>query len=308
MMTGEGVNKSGDRLIFVASLLVFLLLLAFPAAVADGVRSGLSLSYRAVIPAVFPSIVLTSLLFSRSGGLIERTVGRVFSRLFRVSPRGAVAYVAGLLAGFPVGAVTVANDVKTGRLTKSEGEYLLSFVNNTGPAFLVGGIGVGTFGSARVGWSLYLLQIAVSLAVGLLFRPRRSFPITCRENPGTGGIDPVTAIVSASGTSVGIVGFVCFFSALSSLISRFLPFGLPLAAASALLEVGTGAARAASLASPFPAYPLVAFAVCFSGLSVHFQTISAVKDAGIVAKKYLRAKMTAGVLSFVLASIICLTK
>ena len=101
MMTGEGVNKNGDRLLFVASLLVFLLLLAFPAAVADGVRSGLSLSYRAVIPAVFPSIVLTSLLFSRSGGLIERTVGRVFSRLFRVSPRGAVAYVAGA-CGYPL--------------------------------------------------------------------------------------------------------------------------------------------------------------------------------------------------------------
>ena len=307
MMTGEGVNKSGDRLLFVASLLVFLLLLAFPAAVADGVRSGLSLSYRAVIPAVFPSIVLTSLLFSRSGGLIERTVGRVFSRLFRVSPRGAVAFFAGLLAGFPVGAITVGNDVGTGRLSREEGEYLLTFVNNTGPAFLVGGIGVGLFGSARIGWALYGLQIAVALSVGLLFRPRRPFPIGRAKRPTASGIDPVSAIVSASETSVRIVGFVCFFSALSSLLSRFLPAGLPLACVSALLEVGCGAARAEALAFRFPGFPLTAFAVCFSGLSIHCQTLSFVKEAGIDPKRYLAAKLTAGALAFLLSCLFCLT-
>lgn len=307
MMTGEGVKKSGDRLLFVASLLVFLLLLAFPAAVADGVRAGLSLCYRAVLPAVFPSIVLTSLLFSRSGGWIEGTVGRVFSRLFRVSPRGAVAFVAGLLAGFPLGALVAANDVKAGRLSRGEGEYLLTFVNNTGPAFLVGGIGIGLFGSARIGWTLYGLQIAVALSVGLLFRPRRAFPTRAREFPTGNGIDPVSAIASASETAVGIVGFVCFFSALSSLLSLFLPVGLPLCVASALLEVGCGAARASTLAFPFPAFPLVAFAVCFSGLSVHCQTISVVKEAGLDAKRYLAAKLTAGALAFLLSCLLCLT-
>ena len=307
-MAVENVKKSGDRFLFIASLLVFLLLLAFPAVVADGVRAGLSLCYRAVLPAVFPSIVLTSLLFARSGGMIERTVGRVFSRLFRVSRRGGVAFVAGLLAGFPVGAVIVANDVKAGRLSREEGEYLLTFVNNTGPAFLIGGIGVGLFDSARLGWMLYILQIPVSLSVGFLYRPRRPNPKVCRKIPASDGIDPVSAIASASETAVGIVGFVCFFSALSSLFSLFIPTGLPHAVSSALLEVGTGAARASTLAFPFPAFPLVAFAVCFSGLSVHFQTLSVVKKAGLGAKRYFRAKLTAGFLAFFIASFFCLTK
>lgn len=308
MMTDAKVKKSGDRLLFFSSLAGFLLILAFPTVVADGVRSGLALSYRAVLPAVFPSIVLTSLLFSRSGGLLENTVGRVFSRLFRVSPRGVVAWIAGLFAGFPVGAVTVANDVKAGRLTKSEGEYLLSFVNNTGPAFLVGGIGVGLFGSARLGWALYAIEIPVSVAVGLCFRPRA--PLSSRSDFSSTGdaLDPVSAIVSATETAVRIVGFVCFFSAVSSLLSLLLPAGLPLAVATAALEVGSGAARAASLSFPFPAFPLAAFAVCFSGLSVSCQTVAVVKEAGLDAKMHRKGKIAAGALAFILSSLFCLTK
>ena len=307
MMTEEKTKRRGDVFLFLISFFAFVLILAFPRVTADSVRSGLDLCFQTVVPAVFPSIVLSNLLFSRSFAPIEKTVGRLFSSLFRVSPRGAVAWTVGLLAGFPTGAITVSNDVKSGRLSQEEGEYLLSFVNNTGPAFLVGGIGVGLFGSAKIGWSLWLLQIPVSLFVALLFRPRERKTAVRTDGSVFRPVDPVSAIVRASETSVRIVGFVCFFSVVGALFSLFLTNGIALSFSSVLLEVGGGAKRAAALPFPFPALPLVSLSVCFSGLSVHFQTIEAIKEAGIRAKKYLMGKIASGLFGFLLALLLCLT-
>ena len=296
-----------DRILFLFFLVAFALILLFPQQTGDGVRTGLSLCYRAVIPAVFPSWILTTLLFSRPCKAIEQTVGRLFTRVFRVSPRGAVAWLAGLLSGFPVGAVTVANDVRSGQISREEGEYLLSFVNNTGPAFLVGGIGLGLFGSVRIGWALYLIQIPISLLVALLFRPHEEIRFNKTQNDEYPSSDPVGAITSAAEHCIRIAGFVCFFSVLSSLSSLFVPAGLPLAVLSSFFEVGSGASYAARLAFPLPAFPLVAFAVGFSGLSVHFQTLAAIRGTGIGTALYWKGKLISGAFCFMLFLFFCLT-
>ena len=308
MMDANTERRKGDRLLFLFSLLSFVLILRFPAVSRDGVRSGLLLCARTIVPSVFPSLILTDLLFSRPCVWIEKTVGRLFSFVFRVSCRGAVAWIAGLLSGFPVGAVTVANDVRRGALSREEGAYLLSFVNNTGPAFLVGGVGLGLFGSVRVGWTLYLTQIPVSLLVGLLFRPKKREVKRLTPNCSDPVADPVAAVVRASENCVRIAGFVCFFSVLSSFLSRFLREGTTLAVLASIMELGCGASHAARLAFPFPALPLVAFAVCFSGVSVHCQTVAALKGAEINYTGYLIGKTVSGAIAFLLSLLFCLTK
>ena len=307
-MKARAQRRNGDRLLFLFSFLAFVLILLFPAVAHDAVRSGLSLSARTVIPSVFPSLVLTDFLFSRPCDLIENTVGRVFSRVLRTSPRGAVAWIAGLLSGFPVGAVTVADDVRRGALSPEEGAYLLSFVNNTGPAFLIGGVGLGLFGSVRVGWTLYLLQIPVSLLVGLLFRPKKRKRSVAPPHLSDQIPDPVASIVRASENCVRIAGFVCFFSVLSALLSLLIPDGALLAALTSLLELGSGAVRSARLPFPFPALPLTAFAVCFSGVSVYCQTAAVLNGAGLSAKSYLRGKIASGLIAFLISLLFCLTK
>ena len=308
MKTSVTQGRREDSVLFFSSLFAFLFILLFPQRASDGVRTGLILCSRAVIPAVFPSMILTELLFSYPFGFLEKTVGKFFSKLFRISPRGVVSYLSGLLSGFPIGAKTVCEDVRCGYLSPEEGERLLVFCNNTGPAFLVGGVGVGLFGSARVGWFLYLLQIPVSIVVGIFNRPKESAPQRTVTDHRVHSHDPVGAIARAAHSCVSITGFVCFFSVLSSLLSSFLVNPNANALLSSFLEVGSGSSRAAALTAPFPALPITAFAVCFSGFSVHFQTISLLSPLGIRPERYLIGKTVSGVIAFFLTFLLTLDK
>ena len=62
---------------------------------------------------------------------------------------------------------------RRGSITASEGERLLGFCNNSGPAFIIGAVGSGVFGSVKIGLLLYAVHILSELAAGLFFRKRR---------------------------------------------------------------------------------------------------------------------------------------
>ena len=45
------------------------------------------------------------------------------------------------------------------KISKSDGEKLLVFTNNAGPIFILGTIGIGMYGSVKIGFLLYFLDL-----------------------------------------------------------------------------------------------------------------------------------------------------
>jgi hypothetical protein len=80
------------------------------------------------------------------------------------------AFALGIIGGYPVGAKTAISLYQKKLCTKEEAERLLGFCNNSGPAFILGVVGVGVFSSSRIGILLYLVHIFSSITVGFLFR------------------------------------------------------------------------------------------------------------------------------------------
>lgn len=60
-----------------------------------------------------------------------------FCRLFRTSENASFAIIAGFLCGYPMGAKVTADLLRQERISKTEGQYLLSFCNNTSPMFII---------------------------------------------------------------------------------------------------------------------------------------------------------------------------
>jgi sporulation integral membrane protein YlbJ len=146
-------------------------LLFFPQESVKAASDGMRLCIDVVIPSLFPFFVLSSLvvelgLAGSAGGLLSRITGL----LFRINGACASAVILGFVGGYPVGAKTALSLYERGQCTKTEAERLLSFCNNSGPAFILGFVGVGIFGGTLPGVLIYAAHVIASLTVGVCFR------------------------------------------------------------------------------------------------------------------------------------------
>ena len=144
----------------------------------DACREALEMCARLLIPSLFPFFVLSGYL-NRVGlpGLLGRLLAPFAVRLFGVSGAGASAFVIGLMGGYPSGAAYIADMERSGSITAREAERLLAFCNNSGPAFIVGAVGLGVFGSVRCGLILYGIHVFAAFLSGLVFRGKQP----CKE-------------------------------------------------------------------------------------------------------------------------------
>lgn len=294
-----------------ASFLLLLLLFS-PQAGLDGARTGLLLCAEVVIPTLFPFLVLSSFVIHL--GLAER-FGRLFTRLtaalFKLPGASAPVLVLGILGGYPVGARACAELVDTGALTRAEGNRLLTFCINSSPAYIIGAAGAGLLHSAQAGTLLYAAHILSSLLVGTLLgmhSPKPSAGALARRPvtrmPASGAL--VTSVTGAATSMLGISGFVVFFSSLSSLLfstglvgwmarlAAFLPglhwfdAGTAQTLLKGFLEV-SGGCDAAVHNGQFVLEALSAF-LSWSGLSVVFQVLFAVRGTGLSARGYVASR------------------
>ena len=285
------------RLRALLSLGMLAALLAASDAAAEGCRRALAVCGRVIVPSLFPFLALSSFVSALGlPGLLGRVLTPFAMRLYGVSGAGASALVIGLTGGYPAGAAYLAKLEKSGAITTRECERLLAFCNNSGPAFLVGAVGMGVFRSVRIGLLLYGVHILAALLTGLFFRNGSSFDAQAPVFLDTA--DPFSALTDAvrdaAQALVNICGFVLFFSALTavldaggalSLLCGLLAehCGWPLSFSRAMLtgffELGSGIAAMEGLAPSPATLALAAFLCGWGGLSVCFQSLALLKDS-----------------------------
>ena len=296
---------------------LFVLIVASRQAI-ESARYGLQLCLELILPSLFP-FFLVSLLLSRLGFplLLGRLLSRPVGKLFRVSGVGATAFVIGLCGGYPMGAAYLADMLREGLIREDEAEHLLSFCNNSGPAFLVGAVGAGVFGSARLGLALYGIHALAALLTGLLFR---------RRAPGYSSLPPRTpepevsvfrllpeALQQTVTSLLNVSGFVVCFTVFTGLLNangllepvihcfRLTAQQTVRAVLIGFWEIGGGIGALRGL----PPTPLnlaaAAGLVGWGGVSVQFQTLALLSDSGTKGALHLAGRLSSALLSFCLA-------
>lgn len=292
-----------------AGLALLAALLANARAAAEACREALGMCARLLIPSLFPFFVLSGFL-NRLGlpGALGRLLAPAAVRLYGVSGAGASALPVGLAGGYPTGAAYIADMARSGAVTRQEAERLLAFCNNSGPAFIVGAVGVGVFGSVKLGLILYGVHVFAALVTGLFFRSRHG----CAEIPPLqlDTADPALAFTGAVRQAVGALGSVCGFAVCFSVLLGVLdgsgaltrlcgalaaPLGLEPGFARVLLcglfELGTGAAAMTGLRPGAETFALAAFLLGWGGLSVHFQTLGVLAGSDIKGALHLTGRL-----------------
>lgn len=203
----------------IAALCAMLEMILAPQQMIESGRYALSLCAELIIPSLFPFFVLSGLL-NRLGfaAAIARQLAKPAARLYGVSGAGATAFFMGLVGGYPLGAAYIADMRRQGLVSLEEAERLMGFCSNSGPAFLVGSIGAGVFGSARLGVGLYIIHVLAAAITGLFFRVdgkcRGNAPAAPRESGGA----LIESVRQAAQSILSVCGFIVCFCVIIGLL------------------------------------------------------------------------------------------
>ena len=316
-----------DALLGLGLLWGALALVLWPEQSMGAMGDGLALCANVILPSLFPFFVLSSLVVELG---LTRYLGRllepVMAPLFRVNGACAAALALGAVGGYPVGARTAIQLYENGQCSRTEAERLLAFCNNSGPAFILGAVGAGVFGSGAAGLLLYLAHLLASLLVGVLFRFYK--PDQGPRTRRTGGPQFQAAslprafprsVTGSLQSVLNICAFVLFFTVflriltyagvlpalargLSALLS---PLGLsPLWAQrllTGLVEVSSGVTSLTDGTLP-GRLSMAAFMLGWAGMCVHCQVLAFLGDSGLSMGTYVGGKLLHALLSSLLAA------
>lgn len=280
-------------------------LLAEPKTIAGGVKNGLNIIGNELIPALFPFMVLAKYI---SSGNISDTAARFCEKpsrfVFGTNGNGITAFILGALGGYPVGAKTISDFYKSGKITKNEAERLFYWCINPSPSFAVTAVGVFMLGSIRGGVIIYSSCLLASLTLGVCCRFLRdktdithtyTFRTEDRKNVF------ITAVADSTEAMLAVCGWVLTFSALSAVLSS-----LPLSDSvntfiNSVLEVTLGCKTAVS--SGF-SLPIISSLVSFGGFAVLFQAGAYADSCEIKMSRLFCSRLINAALSGVYTSVL----
>ena len=279
---------------------VLLWFLTDAAALRAAAAEALRLCARSVVPALLPFLVVTDLMIAlRLDRLVSPCLSPLMA-LYRLPGCAGSALLLGLVGGYPIGARTAGVLYRQGRLTRSEAERLLTFCSNSNPVFLLSVLGVGVFGSARVGLYLWCIHLLSALLTGLCFRgsgPERRGPVPQPKEDEVSVIGALTGALShAGGACLSICVCVVFFYTLTSPL-RALPGRLP----TLLIGLTELFSLLPRLTADLPGLVLASACAGFGGCSVLLQTAAVLEESGLSAAPCLKGKAVQGLLSALLA-------
>ena len=287
----------------------FALLLRRADVATAGMQKGLSLCARAIVPSLFPFLVLAELLVASGvGEWLTAPIARPLGKMLRLSPAGCCAVVLGLLCGFPIGARSAILAYENGNMTRTECERVLACSSIPSMAFLISTVGTTLFGDATFGVTLYICAAFAALLSGFCIyvvqkRTKTDEKTNCKIPLAKLHFDRSmfpTAVRNATVSTLFICAYVVFFSTLTEavavILARFGATEILHASLSSILELSGGVSAAAGLASRPLAILLTGATVGWSGISVHCQMLSLTDGHNLSLRPYFAAKgMQAGI-------------
>ncbi|MCM1038950.1 MAG: hypothetical protein NC434_06455 [Ruminococcus sp.] len=285
------------------------LLLRYPAEALDYASTGLLLWFQKMIPTLLPFMILSGIMIRMN--LTEKCVKFIhplFHKIWGTSANGSYVLLMGMLCGFPMGARVIGELCQAGKLSETEGSFLLAFCNNIGPVYFISFV-MSTL-SLEGNYVPFAIMYGVPLVYGaFLYRIRRlsvrfrgrlsgrrppQAAVDFRTASGPAGTAPSPSLPGAIDDSIisGLIGiarlggYMVFFNLLNimmrplnALPERFLSL------CNCLLEITSGISRAGG-----GEWLMILILLPFGGFSCISQTYSMIKETDLSILQYFLHK------------------
>lgn len=302
------------KLISLFLCLLFFLLLFFPEAVQSGAKEGLYLWYSSIVPILFPFIIISNLLVSTDSVRYFTYPFLPLTRRFKqINSYFPYALIFGWFCGYPMGAKTVADLCRAGKITRQEGNFILPAANQASPMFLMGYLGIHIFKKKySFGQILFFVYFPVLIycLFGLILlsfqkkkEEKHSFSHEKKTEPISSLSFSLEDVILSSVQIIVTIGvymmIFTIFMRLSLLLLPENPFRLSIG----FLEMSTGISWLSgnSILAPCLRDCLILSAASFGGLCTCVQTSSVIKGNGLSMFSYIICKLLLGASTFLAA-------
>lgn len=272
--------------------------------------SALKQWYETMIPALFPMMLLSSILVDTGfAEKIGRLCNKTLLRFLKISDAGCYCLLTGFFFGFPMGAKTTSDLLRKQRIAPKEAEYLLAFINCIGPMYTLNLIHK-LFPQQEL-WKLlvgiYGLPFLYGICIRYILYAKESFGTHSNIQSSTPRInsnflDALYECVPKCGKSILMLGgyMVLFQISFVTLEHFLLSLNMQTIALYPLLEITGGL----FLQTQDTSLSYVLFCTTFGGACCMLQTYSFLKPAGISMKKYVLHKTILACIAFLLGNLI----
>jgi len=319
-------NDSKNILLPILSIIIVLFSICSPSSSIKAALHGINLCVNIVFPSIFPFLVCSEILIE-TGFMkwLGYCLDSIMRPLFNVPGCSYIAFLMGMTSGFPVGA-KVTSDLRTkGWITKTEGERLIAFTNNSGPMFIIGSVATGMLNTPSVGKWLLICHWLACITVGLLFRfykYKETYPSTIAANTLSSSkpryINKIPsgqlltqAVKNSSMAMLSIGGLILIFSLIINMLSQLeiidkLSYYIQILLApmatlkhqtinsllSGIIEITNGIYAVSGLSPLCTNHKLIIISTIlgWSGISVHCQVLSILSSTDISIKPYILGK------------------
>lgn len=159
-----------DTIFSLIIFLIMLLIISNPTRFSNSTVSGLNLFFTAVLPGLFPFMLLTKLLTEI--GLIFKLTKKCNSfsnKLFGTSGLSLYAFFMSILSGYPIGSKIISDLYDKNYITETEAKRMSIFCTTSGPIFIIGAVGTQMFGDFKIGIFIYISHILSSVMLGIIY-------------------------------------------------------------------------------------------------------------------------------------------
>lgn len=244
-----------------------------------GAVEGINLCIRAVIPSLFPFIVLSGYLTGNIGSIKSALLTRIGS-LLKIPSGMETLFITGMIGGYPVGAQVIAQAHNAGMLDREQARRMMGFCNNAGPAFLFGML-APFFSGLPILWLLWFIHILSAMIVGFLL------PEEGIQNPRAEAIQKEMTFPVAVTRAVRIIGLICgwvilfriIYGFLNKWLFRFFPVEIRVLLCG-ILELTNGCVSLADISQEHIRFVLAVVFLNFGGVCVGMQTSSVIGALG----------------------------
>jgi len=324
-------NKISPKSDLIFSFLIFIiifLIISNPSRYSQSTINGLNLFITAVLPGLFPFMLLTKLL-TELGVIFKITqkCDKLTKKLFGTPGISLYAFFMSILSGYPIGAKIISDLYEKNLISQNDAKRMSIFCTTSGPIFVIGAVGTTMFKNYKIGLILYFSHILSSLFLGIIYnilskkqpsnnRPANSqIEIIKKENLLSNCITQTINSIFVVGAYITIFYLLtelCENLNIINLLSNSLYFFVKFCnidfqtcknVVYGLIEVTRGC-KAFALSSSNLSTILCCGIISFSGLSIIMQSMAFLKNTQIKMHQFIFTKLIHSLFSMIICALI----